>query len=125
MTRTTTYTTGKGDKRNLSHLHLLTAYTKFFARLIPPTYENIILTLIVLSLNKTKAAVSNLSEGLRTRVETAREREQEFRKIFRLETNGISDRVESGVSKVSHQMAKLIPLELTSKSMCVDVFRTY
>lgn len=52
------------------------------------------------SLNKTKQAVDDLSQGLRHRILNAKEREHDFRKIFKMETNQISDAVENGVSKV-------------------------
>lgn len=54
------------------------------------------------SLNKTKQAVDDLSQGLRHRILNAKEREQDFRKIFKMETNQISDTVENGVSKVCY-----------------------
>ncbi|XP_068207468.1 serine-rich adhesin for platelets-like [Palaemon carinicauda] len=51
------------------------------------------------SLNKTEAAVDNLSLGIRHRMQSANEKEQDFRKTFKMETNHISDKIESGISQ--------------------------
>ncbi|XP_045581516.2 uncharacterized protein [Procambarus clarkii] len=51
------------------------------------------------SLNLTQAAVDTLSERLKARLDNATVLEQDFRKIFKRETNHFSDRVESGISQ--------------------------
>ncbi|XP_071524409.1 uncharacterized protein [Panulirus ornatus] len=51
------------------------------------------------SLNSTQAVVDNLSQGLKNRLDNATVLERDFRKIFKRETNQISDRVESGISE--------------------------
>ncbi|KAK7086969.1 hypothetical protein SK128_006598, partial [Halocaridina rubra] len=54
---------------------------------------------IFTSLNKTEIAVDMLSEGLKQRLLTAKEKEHDFRKTFKLETNQINDRLENGISQ--------------------------
>ncbi|XP_069960814.1 serine-rich adhesin for platelets isoform X2 [Cherax quadricarinatus] len=51
------------------------------------------------SLNMTQSAVDTLSESLKNRLDNATVLEQDFRKIFKRETNHISDRVENGISQ--------------------------
>ncbi|XP_042232774.1 uncharacterized protein LOC121873323 [Homarus americanus] len=51
------------------------------------------------SLNKTQDAVETLSQGLKNRLDNATVLEQDFRKIFKRDTNHISDRVERGISQ--------------------------
>ncbi|XP_069980656.1 putative leucine-rich repeat-containing protein DDB_G0290503 [Penaeus vannamei] len=78
----------------VKELVLIRLQSQNFVSVNNDTYNN-----ISGSLNKTKQAVDDLSQGLRHRILNAKEREQDFRKIFKMETNQISDTVENGVSK--------------------------
>ncbi|XP_064082831.1 uncharacterized protein LOC135198803 [Macrobrachium nipponense] len=103
-------------KDHSNHLHI---NTESFIRELQTRMNNVVKELVLIrlqsqnfvsvsnnthndvfnSLNKTEAAVDNLSEGLRHRILAAKEKEQDFRKTFKMETNQISDKVESGISQ--------------------------
>ena len=63
-------------------------------------YNFKIFVILCFSLNKTDTAVRNISKSLHHRIETAKEKENEFKKSFTSDTDDITERVETGVSQV-------------------------